>query len=170
MQERASGNHLDGDLALVLSSVASACKRVSALVADAPIAGNTGEAGSTNMTGEEQKKLDVLANEVFCECVASSGRTGVVVTEEEDVPVALEATSGNYVVTFGTHARTHARTSDGASVRAPLPACLSLRPQSTPPPPPARPPASPLVRPSARPPALWAPTAGTLRLTLHILK
>ena len=150
VQERASGNHLDGDLALVLSSVASACKRVSALVAAAPIAGNTGEAGSTNMTGEEQKKLDVLANEVFCECVASSGRTGVVVTEEEDVPVALEATSGNYVVTFGTHARTHART------HVPVPPC-----------PPA---ASPLVRPSARPPALWAPTAGTLRLTLHILK
>ncbi|CAL5422682.1 unnamed protein product [Camellia sinensis] len=38
---------------------------------------------------------------VFCNCLRSSGRTGIIASEEEDVPVAVEETySGNYVVVF----------------------------------------------------------------------
>ena len=42
------------------------------------------------MQGEDQKKLDVISNEVFCNCLRQSGRTGVIASEEEDVPVAVE--------------------------------------------------------------------------------
>ncbi|GMP85648.1 hypothetical protein CsSME_00038722 [Camellia sinensis var. sinensis] len=39
--------------------------------------------------------------QVFCNCLRSSGRTGIIASEEEDVPVAVEETySGNYVVVF----------------------------------------------------------------------
>jgi fructose-1,6-bisphosphatase I len=51
--------------------------------------------------GEEQKKLDVISNDIFCNCLRNSGRTGVIASEEEATPVAVqEATSGNYIVVF----------------------------------------------------------------------
>jgi len=38
---------------------------------------------------------------VFSNCLRSSGRTGIIASEEEDVPVAVEESySGNYVVVF----------------------------------------------------------------------
>ena len=42
--------------------------------------------------GEDQKKLDVVSNDVFKNCLASCGRTGVLASEEEDLPVAVEET------------------------------------------------------------------------------
>jgi fructose-1,6-bisphosphatase I len=51
--------------------------------------------------GEDQKKLDVISNDIFCNTLRSTGRTGVIASEEEDLPVAVENTfSGNYVVVF----------------------------------------------------------------------
>ena len=39
--------------------------------------------------------------QVFSNCLRSSGRTGIIASEEEDVPVAVEESySGNYVVVF----------------------------------------------------------------------
>lgn len=43
----------------------------------------------------------VLNLQLFCNCLRSSGRTGIIASEEEDVPVAVEETySGNYIVVF----------------------------------------------------------------------
>ncbi|GFR44881.1 hypothetical protein Agub_g6225 [Astrephomene gubernaculifera] len=92
---------IDGELATVISSVALACKQISSLVNRAGISNLTGVAGNQNVQGEDQKKLDVVSNEVFKNCLASSGRTGVIASEEEDQPVAVEETySGNYIVVF----------------------------------------------------------------------
>lgn len=45
--------------------------------------------------------LDNQNVQVFCNCLRSSGRTGIIASEEEDVPVAVEETySGNYIVVF----------------------------------------------------------------------
>ncbi|KAI3474164.1 hypothetical protein Pfo_028952 [Paulownia fortunei] len=61
----------------------------------------TGAQGTVNIQGEDQKKLDVISNELFCNCLRSSGRTGIIASEEEDVPVAVKETySGNYIVVF----------------------------------------------------------------------
>jgi len=37
--------------------------------------------------GEDQKKLDVISNEVFSNCLRQCGRTGIIASEEEDQPV-----------------------------------------------------------------------------------
>ena len=38
---------------------------------------------------------------MFSNCLRSSGRTGIIASEEEDVPVAVEESySGNYIVVF----------------------------------------------------------------------
>lgn len=47
---------------------------------------------------KQTQKLDVIANEVFCQAVSDSGRTALLVSEEQDTPIALEATAGgNYL-------------------------------------------------------------------------
>lgn len=98
-REEAKGN-VDNDLAVIINSIAVACKKISNLVATAPIRGLVGLAGSSNESGDEQKKLDVISNDIFCECIRDTARSSVVVTEEEDVPVGVDAISGDYIVTF----------------------------------------------------------------------
>lgn len=92
---------VDSELAVVISSIALACKQISSLVSRSGISDLTGLAGDQNESGEDQKKLDVISNVVFSNCLRSSGRTGIIASEEEDLPVFVEETySGNYVVVF----------------------------------------------------------------------
>lgn len=100
LKEEQTGN-IDSELATVISSIALACKQIASLVTRSGISNLTGVAGGANFSGEDQKKLDVVSNEVFANALRASGRTGVIASEEEDVPVAVEETySGNYVVVF----------------------------------------------------------------------
>ncbi|CAN0879828.1 Fructose-1,6-bisphosphatase, chloroplastic [Linum grandiflorum] len=92
---------IDAELTIVLSSISLACKQIASLVQRAGISNLTGVQGAVNIQGEDQKKLDVVSNEVFSNCLRSSGRTGIIASEEEDVPVAVEESySGNYIVVF----------------------------------------------------------------------
>ncbi|KAE8099287.1 hypothetical protein FH972_017280 [Carpinus fangiana] len=92
---------IDAELTIVLSSISMACKQIASLVQRASISNLTGVQGAVNIQGEDQKKLDVVSNEVFSNCLRSSGRTGIIASEEEDVPVAVEESfSGNYIVVF----------------------------------------------------------------------
>lgn len=98
-QEQAG--RIDAELTIVLSSISFACKQIASLLQRSSIVNLTGAQGTINVQGEDQKKLDVVSNEVFCNCLRSSGRTGIISSEEEDVPVAVEETySGNYIVVF----------------------------------------------------------------------
>ena len=97
LQERSGA--VDSELVVLLSCIASACKRISSLVARAPIVGLTGVAGTSNASGDGQKPLDILANDCFIEAVRGSGRCSVLVSEEEDAPVLLSSTGG-YICTF----------------------------------------------------------------------
>merc|ERR1719163_2664059 len=85
-------------MAIVLSSIATACKQIGSLVNRASLAGVAGE---QNVQGEDQKKLDVISNDIFNDCLRNCGRTGTIASEEEDVPIAVEETfNGEYVVVF----------------------------------------------------------------------
>lgn len=100
LKQEQAGN-IDAELTIVLSSISMACKQIASLVQRASISNMTGVQGAVNVQGEDQKKLDVISNEVFSNCLRSSGRTGIIASEEEDVPVAVEETySGNYIVVF----------------------------------------------------------------------
>lgn len=55
---------IDGELTIVLSSIALACKQIASLVQRAGISNLTGLQGASNIQGEDQKKLDVISNEV----------------------------------------------------------------------------------------------------------
>ena len=62
-----------GTFTALLNDVATACKRLSNLVRLGELAGVLGAAGVENVQGEDQKKLDVIANEVFIDAMQRSG-------------------------------------------------------------------------------------------------
>jgi fructose-1,6-bisphosphatase I len=47
-------------------------------------------AGETNVQGEEQKKLDVLADDIMVNALRACGKTSVLVSEERDEAVLIE--------------------------------------------------------------------------------
>ena len=58
----------------------------------------SGLAGSSNTTGDEQKKLDVIGNDVFLAAMRSSGRVKVLVSEEEEEVVVFDNPHARYAV------------------------------------------------------------------------
>merc|ERR1719379_1802329 len=92
------------DLESLMTSIQMACKQIASLVSRAGIQDLTGleeGGGSVNVQGEEQKKLDVISNDVLKNALKYSGKVGVVGSEEEDAPVLIEeAYSGRYVAVF----------------------------------------------------------------------
>jgi fructose-1,6-bisphosphatase I len=76
---------INNELAVVISSTALACKQIASLVNRAGISNLTGIAGAQNVQGEDQKKLDVVSNDVFKNCLASSGRTVSLLTRSWDL-------------------------------------------------------------------------------------
>lgn len=62
---------------------------------------SVGLAGETNVQGEEQKKLDVLSNDIMVNALRASGKTAVLVSEELDDAIIIEEKQrGRYCVVF----------------------------------------------------------------------
>ena len=62
---------------------------------------SVGLAGDTNVQGEEQKKLDVLSNDIMVNALRASGKTAVLVSEELDDAIIIEDRyKGKYCVVF----------------------------------------------------------------------
>ncbi|KAJ9694862.1 hypothetical protein PVL29_010371 [Vitis rotundifolia] len=55
---------IDAELTIVLSSISLACKRIASLLQRSSISNLTGGQGTINVQGEDQKKLDVISNEL----------------------------------------------------------------------------------------------------------
>ncbi|PSN58299.1 Fructose-1 [Blattella germanica] len=90
-----------GDLTQLLNSIQTAVKAVSSAVRKAGIAKLYGIAGSQNIQGEEVKKLDVLANELFINMLTSSFTTCMLISEENDNVIEIETEKrGKYIVCF----------------------------------------------------------------------
>jgi fructose-1,6-bisphosphatase I len=79
-----------GDLTILLAAVQLACKVTETCVRRAGIAKLYGLAGSGNVQGEDQKKLDVIANDTFKVNILSSDRCSVMVSEEEDLAIVCD--------------------------------------------------------------------------------
>ncbi|KAE8684515.1 Fructose-1,6-bisphosphatase, cytosolic [Hibiscus syriacus] len=77
-----------GDFTILLNHIVLGCKFVCTAVNKAGLAKLIGLAGETN--GEEQKKLDVLSNEVFVKALVRSGRTCILVSEEDEEATFVE--------------------------------------------------------------------------------
>lgn len=90
-----------GELSRLLHHIGIAAKIVSKKVNMAGLVDILGESGSTNIQGEEQKKLDVYADKQFISALRTSGECCGLVTEEKKEMVTFIdelALDGNYIV------------------------------------------------------------------------
>jgi len=95
-------NHLDADLAGVVSDMACACKIISHVSSRAALGSGLGSADSENVQGETQKKLDIIANDVIINSMQWTGRVAAMASEEMETIHQLPegAPLGNYLVLF----------------------------------------------------------------------
>lgn len=90
-----------GELTQLLNSICTAVKAISSAVRKAGLANLYGIAGSTNVTGDQVKKLDILSNDLVINLLKSSFSTCVLVSEENKNAIIVEnERMGKYVVCF----------------------------------------------------------------------
>ena len=91
-----------GELSNLLYDIALAAKIIAAAIRRAGLVNILGTAGNRNVQGEEQQKLDVIANETFKNCLNHTGRVCVMGSEEDEdiIPVPPEYPVGKYAVLF----------------------------------------------------------------------
>jgi len=82
-QQRAKGL-IPSELRLLLEVVARACKSISHAVNKGALGDVMGTAGSENIQGEVQKKLDIIANDVLIEANEWGGHLAAMASEEMD--------------------------------------------------------------------------------------
>lgn len=101
LAEQKKAPHATGDLTQLLVCIQTAVKAISSAVRKAGIAKLYGMAGDVNVQGEEVKKLDVLANDLFINMLSSSYSTCLLVSEENKTVIEVEKErQGKYVVCF----------------------------------------------------------------------
>lgn len=85
----------------LLDDVVTACKMVSHEISQGALLGNLGAAGAQNVQGEDQKTLDVIANDIFLAMNSQAGHYAAMASEElEDVHVVRGAAEGRYLLLF----------------------------------------------------------------------
>jgi fructose-1,6-bisphosphatase I/sedoheptulose-1,7-bisphosphatase len=91
-----------GGFSALVNDVRLACKRIATLVGKGALAGTLGRAGSVNVQGEEQMKLDVAANEIFLRTNEWGGTLAAMASEEMEAPYAIPAEypKGRYLLAF----------------------------------------------------------------------
>ena len=83
----------------VITTVTEVGKTISQLLRKGALADILGEAGNQNVQGEEQKKLDVLANDLLLDALAQNKHCAGVASEELDDATPANA-DGNLLVLF----------------------------------------------------------------------
>lgn len=87
------------ELASLLTVLANSSKDISQAVRRGALAGVLGVAGTENVQGEDQKKLDVITNDMLKDALAAQGSVKALASEEEDEIVPL-AQDGQFLVCF----------------------------------------------------------------------
>ncbi|OLF35858.1 MULTISPECIES: class 1 fructose-bisphosphatase [unclassified Psychrobacter] len=89
----------DSAVSDVITTVTEVGKTISQLLRKGALADILGEAGNQNVQGEEQKKLDVLANDLLLDALAQNKHCAGVASEELDDATPANA-DGNLLVLF----------------------------------------------------------------------
>ncbi len=103
LQGEADAPGSTGDFTWILSAISLAAKAIAHKVRIARIEDVLGDHhGGSNVHGEQQQKLDVLANEVLMTCLGNRRAVALVASEEDDEPTLLRkgADGGKYCVVF----------------------------------------------------------------------
>ncbi len=100
LEKQAQFPQAEGDLSHLLHHVGTAAKIVNREVNKAGLVDILGEIGTSNVQGEEQKKLDVFANDHFINSMHSCGEVCAIASEENESFILFDddlARNGKYV-------------------------------------------------------------------------
>jgi fructose-1,6-bisphosphatase I len=102
LEEERKQHGASGDFTRLMSDLTTAIRTISSGVNRAGIMDVLGQAGNTNVQGEDQKKLDVIANDLILESMEPMGHLAGMASEEMEAPYALASgyPRGKYLLVF----------------------------------------------------------------------
>jgi fructose-1,6-bisphosphatase I len=102
VEEQRLRNSIPAELRLLIEVVARSCKTISHAVGKGALGEVLGTAGSENIQGEVQKKLDVISNEMLLEANEWGGHLAAMASEEMEgiFPIPNRYPKGEYLLLF----------------------------------------------------------------------
>lgn len=102
VEEQRLNNSIPAELRLLIEVVARACKTISHAVGKGALGEVLGSAGSENVQGEVQKKLDILSNEILLEANEWGGHLAAMASEEMETihQIPNRYPKGEYMLLF----------------------------------------------------------------------
>jgi fructose-1,6-bisphosphatase I / sedoheptulose-1,7-bisphosphatase len=102
IEEQRRYNHATGGFTGLVNDVRLAVKRIARVIGKGALSDALGTAGTTNVQGETQRKLDVLANDIFVRTNEWGGQLRGMLSEEMDdpYPIPAEYPRGKYLLLF----------------------------------------------------------------------
>ncbi|KAF2717010.1 fructose-1,6-bisphosphatase [Polychaeton citri CBS 116435] len=97
-EEQTKVKDATGDFTLLCHALQFSFKSIAYYIRRASLINLSGLAGSSNTTGDDQKKLDVIGNDLFIAAMKSSGRVRVLVSEEEEEAIIFDVPNAKYAV------------------------------------------------------------------------
>ncbi len=100
--ERQRAGRINADLRLLIETCARACKAIGFQVDKGSLAAMGASLGIQNVQAEEQKKLDVVSNEILLEANEWGGNLAALASEEMERPAQIPSTfpRGEYLLLF----------------------------------------------------------------------
>ncbi|KAI9733551.1 MAG: Fructose-1,6-bisphosphatase [Cirrosporium novae-zelandiae] len=89
-EEQSKHKEATGDFTLLCHALQFSFKSIAYYIRRATLINLTGLAGSSNTTGDDQKKLDVIGNDLFVAAMRSSGKVRMLVSEEEEKTIYFD--------------------------------------------------------------------------------
>ena len=101
-EQRRHSPQASGSFSWLLSGITLATKMTESRVRRAGLMDVLGEAGNTNIQGEEQQKLDVYADNALVHCLGVRENVAIIASEESDEAIVFDGRNGpgKYVVVF----------------------------------------------------------------------
>jgi fructose-1,6-bisphosphatase I/sedoheptulose-1,7-bisphosphatase len=102
IEEQRRFNHATGGFTALINDVRLACKRIARVIGKGALSDALGAIGTTNVQGETQMKLDVLANDIFVRTNEWGGQLMGMLSEEmaDPYPIPAEYPRGRYLLLF----------------------------------------------------------------------
>jgi fructose-1,6-bisphosphatase I/sedoheptulose-1,7-bisphosphatase len=102
IEEQRRFNHATGGFTALINDVRLACKRIARVIGKGALSDALGAVGTTNVQGETQMKLDVLANDIFVRTNEWGGQLMGMLSEEmtDPYPIPAEYPRGRYLLLF----------------------------------------------------------------------
>jgi len=102
IEEQRRHQHATGNFTALVNDIRLACKRIATLIGKGALSGALGDVDTINVQGEQQKRLDVLTNDIFIRTNEWGGQLAGMVSEEMEAPYAIPAEypRGKYLLLF----------------------------------------------------------------------